>query len=429
VADNNVLSIEPEITVLSTILNNPDLIYNCEGLRDYMFVTTTHRNIFSIMVDIGERHSAPDISMVTNYAKSLGKLDACGGEKYIAHLESQKHTRENFTEFVGIIKNSFKLKTFANLASGVSMDTLKINSIDESISQFQTNLEKLLTDSGGEGTFAIGSLLKDSFNEIVDRVNNPGSRGYSTGIKKVDTLTGGFDGGDLWYIGARPGMGKSAFIQGSALHNAKAGIPSLIFSKEMTRQPLMERFMSLETGIPLFDIRQGILKKPDVEVIREMVKKMSDYPMYIDLNFTGSLEQVESTIRKYISLYGIKVVYLDYIQLLSERDADQTQELGRISRKLKLLANQLDITNVVLSQLNRDVEHRDNKRPVSADLRQCGNLEEDADYIIGLYRDEVYDKETKDKGKMEFIILKQRNGPTGMVKLGFDGVTTKIKED
>jgi len=768
VADNNVLSIEPEITVLSTILNNPDLIYNCEGLRDYMFVTTTHRNIFSIMVDIGERHSAPDISMVTNYAKSLGKLDACGGEKYIAHLESQKHTRENFTEFVGIIKNSFKLKTFANLASGVSMDTLRINSIDESISQFQTNLEKLLTDSGGEGTFALGTLLKDSFNEIVDRVNNPGSRGYSTGIKKVDTLTGGFDGGDLWYIGARPGMGKclgagtlvvmhdlstkkvedivvgdllmgddstsrrvlstvtgisqlyyikqnkgityrvngdhilslrrsrdsvkypknsiinisvndyikksnkfktnykgykvgvysgsgdldldldpyfvgvwlgdgtasssgittqdseivmfleeyaerlgytltsgkehnnckvyrvvgggksdsiqsnlrimnllgnkhipmkymsssfsnrllllaglldtdgyysrdfncyeitqknytlakqikfladslgfktslhskiatikstgyscevyrirlsgnvwiipvkigrkkahvsiknndwlntgitvekdtigtyygfelegnglflledmtvthnSAFIQGSALHNAKAGIPSLIFSKEMTRQPLMERFMSLETGIPLFDIRQGILKKPDVEVIREMVKKMSDYPMYIDLNFTGSLEQVESTIRKYISLYGIKIVYLDYIQLLSERDADQTQELGRISRKLKLLANQLDITCVVLSQLNREVEHRDNKRPVSADLRQCGNLEEDADYIIGLYRDEVYDKETKDKGKMEFIILKQRNGPTGMVKLGFDGVTTKIKED
>jgi replicative DNA helicase len=156
---------------------------------------------------------------------------------------------------------------------------------------------------------------------------------------------------------------------------------------------------------------------------------MDTYPIYIDLNFTSSTEQIEATIRKYLSLYGTKVVYIDYIQLLSERDADQTQELGRISRRLKLLSNQLDITSVVLSQLNRDVEHRDNKRPVSADLRQCGNLEEDADFIIGLYRDEVYDKETKDKNKMEFIILKQRNGPTGMVKLGFDGTTAQIKED
>lgn len=426
---DNVLSMEPEIAVLSIVLHNPDLIYSLEGLRSYMFNNNTHQNIFSIMVDIGEQHHLPDAVMVRNYAKSLGRLELCGGDKYIEHLESQVYERANFPEFVKIIKNSFKFRTLLDLRTGISPETLKVSTIDNSISQLQANLEKLLTDSGGEGTFSIGALLKESFNEIVDRVNNPGVRGVSTGIKKIDTLTGGFDGGDLWYIGARPGMGKSAFISCSSLHSARIGVPSLIFSKEMTRQPLMERFLSLETGIPLFDIRQGILKKDEVEIIREAAKKMADYPLYIDLNFTSSVEQIESTIRKYLSLYGTKIIYIDYIQLLSERDADQTQELGRISRKLKLLANQLDITNVVLSQLNRDVEHRDNKRPVSADLRQCGNLEEDADFIIGLYRDEVYDKETKDKNKMEFIILKQRNGPTGMVKLGFDGTTARVKED
>lgn len=427
--DSNILSIEPEIAVLSMILNNPDLIYNLEGLKYHMLVTDTHKNIFSIMQAIGENHSAPDVAMVLNYARSLGKLDSCGGEQYIIHLKNQPYKRENFPEFVRIVKNSYKLKTFVNLTSGISVDNIKIQTVDDSISQFQANLDKLLTDAGGEGTYSVGSLVKDSFNEIVERVNNPGIRGSSTGIKKVDTMTGGFDGGDLWYIGARPGMGKSAFITCSAYRNAKLGVPSLIFSKEMTRQPLMERLFSLETGIPLFEIRQSILDVPKIETLREASMKMMDYPLYIDFNFTSSVEQIEATIRKYHSLYNTKVVYIDYIQLLSERETDQTQELGRISRKMKLLSNQLDICCVILSQLNRDVEHRDNKRPVAADLRQCGNLEEDADFIIGLYRDEVYDKETKDKGKMEFIILKQRNGPTGMVKLGFDGTTAQVKED
>jgi len=427
--DKDTLSIEPEIITLSLILNHPDLIYSVEGLKYYMYSVPTHQNIFSIMSAVGETHSSPDLAMVMNYANSLKKLEACGGKTYIEHLKNQTYQRENFSEFLKIVKNSYKLRTLVGLTSGVTIDTLKVSNIDDSISQFQSNLEKLLTDSGGEGTYAISSLVKDSFNEIVDRVNNPGVRGSSTGIKKVDTLTGGFDGGDLWYIGARPGMGKSAFMLGSALSGAKIGIPSLIFSKEMSRQPVMDRLLSIETGIPLFEIRQGLLNKEKVEIIRTASESFNNLPLYIDLNFTSSIEQVEATMRKYLSLYNTRVVYLDYIQLLSERNTDQTQELGRISRKMKLLANQLDITTIVLSQLNRDVEHRDNKRPVAADLRQCGNLEEDADYIIGLYRDEVYDKETKDKNKLEFIILKQRNGPTGMVKLGWDGVTAQIKEE
>lgn len=427
--EDNVLSMEPEIAVLSTIINNPDLVYSLEGLREYMFSANTHRNILSLIVDIGEKNNLPDLAMILNYASSLGKLESCGGEKYLKHLESQKYKRENFGEYLNYVKNAFKMKTFYGLTSGIQLDNLKLDTIDNDISQFQDNIGKLLTDSGGEGTYSIGSLMKDSFNEIVERVNNPGIRGTSTGIKKVDLMTGGFDGGDLWYIGARPGMGKSALISSSALINARKGIPSLIFSKEMTRQPLMERFLSLETGLPLYDIRMGLLNKPNVEIVRDAATRIATYPIFIDLNFTSNMTQIESTIRKYKSLYDTDTIYIDYIQLLSEREADQTQELGKISRKLKLLSNQLDITTVVLSQLNRDVEHRDNKRPVAADLRQCGNLEEDADFIIGLYRDEVYNADTKDKGKMEFIILKQRNGPTGILKLGFEGATAQVRED
>jgi replicative DNA helicase len=138
---------------------------------------------------------------------------------------------------------------------------------------------------------------------------------------------------------------------------------------------------------------------------------------------------MEAVIRKYKSLHDIKVVYIDYVQLMVERDNNQTQELGRVSRRLKLMANTLDMTMVVLSQLNREVEHRDNKRPVMSDIRQCGNLEEDADFVVGLYRDEYYDKDSKQKGKLEFIILKQRNGPTGTTILKFDAETNQVKDD
>lgn len=426
---DNTLSMTPEIAVLSLILNNPDLIYSTGGLKPHMFSASTHQNIFSVMQEIGQRNLLPDASMVVQHIVATGKLDSCGGEKYIAYLRDSSFTRDNFPESVRLVKNSFKVSAVASLANSLKIGSLRVDDIDNQISSIQDNLDKLLDSSSGDGTFSIGSLVKDSFNEIVERVNNPGIRGSHTGIKKIDSLTGGFDGGDLWYIGARPGQGKTALMCSSAIRLGKSGTPCLLFSKEMTRQPIIERFLSMYTGIPFFDIRMGLLDKNKVEQIFQAAKEISEYPIYIDLNFTGSIEQIESTIRKYNSLYGTKVIYIDYIQLLSERSADQTQELGRISRKLKLLANSLDTTHIVLSQLNREVEHRDNKRPVMADLRQCGNLEEDADFIIGLYRDDYYNKDSREKGKMEFIILKHRNGPTGTIMLGFDGSTAQVKED
>lgn len=427
--EENVLSMEPEIAVLSIILNNPEEVYNLGNLAGHMFSSRTHQNLFYLMKELGDKNLLPDLSMVINYASSVGKLDMCGGTTYIQYLLEQKYNRENFQQFARIIKNSYKVQTLVSLAKTVSLESIKIDTVDDNITEIQNNLDKLLDESGGEGTYKIDSLVRSSIDEIKERVKNPGIRGESTGIKKVDSITGGYDGGDLWYIGARPGQGKTSTVCYSSMMMGTEGKPSLIFSKEMTRQPIIERFLSMESKLPLFDIRMGLLKPPELEKLSESAKKLSTYPIYIDLNFTSAIEQIESTIRKYNSLYGVNVVFLDYIQLLSERTVEQTQELGRISRKLKLLSNSLDITTVVISQLNREVEHRDNKRPMMADLRQCGNLEEDADFIIGLYRDEYYNKDTKDKGKMEFIILKQRNGPTGTIMLGFDGTTTRVREE
>jgi len=424
-------SMESELAVLSILFRHPDFIFNTSGLKETMFSARTHSNIYSTMLSLASRNLLPDPSLFINEAINNGTLDACGGKDYISYLCSlQEYKPENFQEFIRTIKNSYKVQSLISFASTINLDTIVVNNVDEYIGNLQSRLDSLRGETAGDGTYHIGSLIKDSFNEIVDRLKNPGIRGSTTGIQKIDSLTGGFCGGDLWYIGARPGQGKSALMCTHSLHMAKAGISTLIFSKEMTRQPIIERLLSMDSGIPFFDIRMGLLNQQQVDTVYESANKISKYPIHIDLNFTGSIEQIESVTRKYHSLHNVSTVFIDYIQLLSERSADQTQELGRISRRLKLLANSLNISIVVLSQLNREVEHRDNKRPVMADLRQCGNLEEDADFVIGLYRDDYYNpKDSKEKDKIEYIILKQRNGPTGTIMLGFDSSTVQVKED
>jgi replicative DNA helicase len=175
-------------------------------------------------------------------------------------------------------------------------------------------------------------------------------------------------------------------------------------------------------------LRLANLTENQLTTVSNTIKEIKDYPIYIDTNFTSTPEYIVSTIRKYHKLYGIKVVHIDYLQLLVERDENSTNELGRLSRQIKLLSNSLGIATVSYSQLNRLVETRVDKRPILSDLRQSGNIEEDADVVIALYRDEVYNPETKYKGVIEFLIRKQRNGPTGVVTGLFDDVTNRIKD-
>jgi replicative DNA helicase len=212
------------------------------------------------------------------------------------------------------------------------------------------------------------------------------------------------------------------------MNQAEEGIRSLMFSREMQKQPLMERFISIETGIPLTpNIRMGQLTKTELETISLTLKRIKEYPVFLDTNYSGSLDYVENTVRKYKRLYGIDVVYIDYLQLLAERDENSTQELGRIMRRAKILSLELDIVFAIASQLNRNVELRDNKRPILSDFRQSGNIEEDADLAVGLYRDEYYNQNSKSKGTMEFIINKHRNGPVGIIPLTFKAETNKIE--
>ena len=422
---------DAETAVLSAILKTPERIYNLNGLRPHMLSHITNIALLDNMINMGEDNLQPNRQLVSNLLGASGKLEVVGGEPYLDYLVAQpQQTPENIDAFIDSIKESYKTREFLSLVNKIDLDAIKKDGATEVISNTQLELDKLLSNSGTGYIRQVGSLYNDVFDDIVKRTENPGLRGCPTGFKGLDVITGGYGQGDLWIVAGRPSMGKSTIISNSQLCLAKINEASLTFSKEMNNTSLVERLIAIDTGIGLSDIRLGTINKASVEVIASRKDAFKDYKIFLDSNFGADIHYIESAIRKYVQLNGVKVVFIDYLQLLSERDENQTQELGRITMKLKLLAEKLQICVVLLSQLNRSLEARENKRPILSDMRQSGNIEEDADVVIGLYRDDYYNgKESKLKGILEFIVLKQRNGRIGTIPMKFNPDNITITGD
>lgn len=422
-------NIESETALLNLVLKYPERVYEVSSVRSFMFSSTAHINIYEMVENIMGSGSVPDFHLLKSALQSSGKLEKIGGVDYLNYLAGLTFDISNMREYERQVITAYKARKLIELSSSVSGQIKSPDDVDTAITNIRNQLDHLTFTSGGCSTFSLGDALKQSWDEIVLRVQNPGLRGHTTGFRDIDQVTTGMGEGDLWIFGGRPGSGKTALMCNLVLKSAKAGISSVIFSLEMNRQSLIERMLAIETGIPLTpNIRMGQLTQKELDQISDAIRRFKDLPIHIDTNFATNIYYIESTIRKFKLQKGIHVAYLDYIQLLAERDENSTQELGRISRMLKLLSNELGITSVVFSQLNRGVESRDDKRPTMSDLRQSGNLEEDADLMVGLYRDEYYNPSTTHKGMLEFIIRKHRNGPIGTIPLRFQAETNAITD-
>lgn len=422
---NKLFSYENELIVLSIILNNPSM-YIGSGIRFFMFSSAQNQMIFQEIEALNERQLVADPQMVVTSLEGSGNLTKVGGRDYIEHIVSTAINVDNFKEYCALLIASYKARVFVSAASKVKSDGMTADTVDTSIRDFKNTLDSLTELSGGGGTLHIADNIKDVFEQIVSRTLNPGVRGHSWGINDIDITTGGKSPGDWIIVGGRPSQGKTGLICNSILTDGKNGVPVLFFEKEMNYNSLVERLVAIDSGVPLQNIRLGLLTKDQVSQIGESISKIRKYPIYIDTSFTSDIHYIDSTIQKYKMTSGIEVVYLDYLQLMAERGDNQTQELGKISRMCKLIANDQNVCMIGVSQLNRSVEARENKRPIMSDLRQSGNLEEDADFVVGLYRDDYYNKDTKYKNLMEFIILKARNGPVGTITLKFDPESNKI---
>ena len=423
---DNLFSTEHEIKVLSILLKNPELYYGT-GIRFFMMSSEATKTIYQEIEVLNEKQLVPDLQMVISSLESSGNLAKVGGKEYLNFLVSQEFNKENLKEYCSYLVLSYKGRVLMEATSKVKAGDLTLDNVDNAIYTFRHTLEDLMEESGGGNTVHIGEGVKKAFDDIVARTANPGIRGRSWGIKDIDITTGGKSPGDWWIIGGRPGSGKTAVMCNSIISDGKAGVPVLFFEKEMNYQSLIERLVAIESGISIQNIRMGLLNKAQIEQIGLSMRRIREFPIYLDTTFSSDIHYMESTIYKYRATKGIEVVYIDYLQLLAERGDNQTAELGQISRMAKLLANDQNVCVIGASQLNRGVEMRDNKRPVMSDLRQSGNLEEDADYVIGLYRDEYYNKDTKYPNTMEFSILKARNGPVGTITLKFEPESNRVE--
>ena len=427
--DKRLFSLESEIAVLSILLQNPDLIHSSNGLRFYMFSSSTHRALFEEMESLRSRQQTPEPNLIFVSLDTKGELDKIGGKRYLDVLLAKEVNPSTFTEFVEIVVASYKARQLLELAGNIQRDKMNPSNVDEFIMSTKRGLDSITQVKSSLEVAHISELVRSAYEEIKSRRDKPGIRGTTWGSPRLDEATGGKSPGDLWIVGARPGMGKTALVCNSVLEDGKAGVPSLLIEREMRYQELLERLVSIDTGINNTKIRLGTISDDEVDVIYKSFEKIQKYPIYLDTNFRVSDPiYLESTISRYVNNFGVKTVYLDYVQLATERDEGQTQEIGRLTRMFKLLCNELGICSILLSQLNRNVEMRDNKRPMLSDLKMSGALEEDPDFVVGLYRDEHYNPETKNKGLMEYIVLKHRNGPPGTVTLNFNGPTSKISD-
>lgn len=433
IMDYGILNTGFEIAVLGLLMLHPHSIYNvAPKLKPEMFSSSVNANIYRAMQAVTASGLLPEYTLVIGSLKDMGQLDSVGGAENIESVIQRakiEYNIKSLDEYVRRVQDAYKITRLLKFNAEIPriLDD-KPGTINEVISKLSENLNKLVSDVGVEDVSIIGDTIDETLKRIKERLNNPGPAGVSTGFPTIDHFTGGLMDGEIWYIGARPTMGKSAWLTKVFINVAKAGVPCLMFNREMSAHSINERMLAILSGVDALKIRQSVLEPNEFVRLEKAKAVLKDLPIYVDNNFTGDIDYIYATIRKHQLLNGIRVVGLDYIQLIVERADNSVHLLGNASRRLKLLSNELGLTTIIISQMNRNVEGRENKRPLMADLRQSGNLEEDADIMAALYRDEVYESNSSEAGKMEFIIRKSRNGPIGVVHLDFDGSTVNVTE-
>lgn len=419
---------EIETALLSSLLKDSTLIYTAgKRLSPEMFSSSVHAVIYKAIQNVVKRGVDIDTILLRSELVAMNQFEEVGADAYIKLLEDNTNFKlSSVPNYIDKIHNSFKRRLLLSVSNKIPR-LIETYGVDVVITKINQALDRIVENTLDSETVVLSDSLEEAVERLRLQMSQEVSSGISTGFVEIDEVTGGYNAGEVWYIGARPSMGKTTFLLKSFLSASSNNVPCLLFSKEMSLNALNNRILSSISGVNSLDMRVGNVSEEEFKKILRAKEQIKEYPLYLDSNFLGDIDYIEATIRRFHHIYGVKLVGLDYIQLLAERSMESTHELGRISRRLKLLSNELNITSVVLSQVNRSCELREDKRPLMADLRQSGNLEEDADLMVALYRDDVYVQNSPREGIMEFIIRKARNGPIGTVDLNFINSTADVK--
>ncbi len=429
-------NLEAEQSVLGAVLlENSALMKALEHILEGDFYRESHRKIFNAMLDLFDRDEAIDLVTLTEHLTKKGALDAVGGQSYLAELASQVPTAANVRYHAKIISEKALLRYLLYSSTNIAEKVYEDSSEPDELLDFAERAIFEISDKRIKGSFAnLRDVIKDSFKMIESLYDKKEAiTGVPSGFRDIDELTTGFQKGDLVVVGGRPSMGKTAFALNIAQHvGVELKEPVAVFSLEMSKRQLALRMLCSEAMVDSNKVRKGFIGKSDWHKLTSAAGRLSEAPIYIDDSSAINVLEMRAKARRLkMEHKGLSLIIVDYMQLMQGRGSFERreQEISDISRSLKALAKELDVPVVALSQLNRGVEMRTNRRPTLADLRESGAIEQDADVIIFLYRDEVYDKENPDKkGKAEILIEKQRNGPTGKVDLSFLANCTKFTD-
>jgi len=431
-------SLEAEQAVLASVLLNNDLMNGVvEILRPEDFYQGAHRTLFTAMLDLYERGRAIDPLTLAEILKGRDGEAATGGVAYLSELISNVPTIANAADYARMVKEKSILRKTIAVSQEIAASAYQgVTELDEFLDRTEQAIFAIAEEKIKPSYYSMSEMSKEAMKEIEKLYEKKEMvTGIPSGFRDLDSKTAGFQRSDMIVVAARPGMGKTALCLNVALNAAlRNKVPVAIFSLEMSRQQLALRMICSEARVEFQRLRTGYLTQDEINKIVASVGRLSEAPIYTDDSGALSALELRAKARRLKKDRNIGLVIVDYLQLMrgsSTRGNQESrvQEISEISRSLKALAKELDIPVVAISQLNRGVESRTDKRPQMADLRESGAIEQDSDLILFIYREEMYDRENEEKkGKAEVIIGKQRNGPMGVVELAFLSRYTRFED-
>jgi len=428
-------SLEAEQSVLGGLmLANEAWDWVAELVSEGDFYRPEHRLMFRRMAQLVEAGHPIDVVTLADSLNHAGELDRAGGFGYLAELARNTPSAANIRAYASAVRERSSLRALIAAAQDIAdagfnpEGRTSADLLDEAERRIAQITEERPKTGGPE---AVNPILKRAVDRIDELFNSDSSiTGLSTGFKDLDDMTSGMQRGDLVIVAARPSMGKTTFamnlVEHAVLHNER---PVIVFSMEMPSEAILMRMLSSIGRINQTNVRSGRLDEEDWPKLSAAVSKLKDRPLFIDDTPALSPMEVRARVRRIVREHGDPaMIMVDYLQLMQVAGMTEgrTAEISEISRSLKAMAKEFNCPMIALSQLNRGVEQRPNKRPVNSDLRESGAIEQDADVIMFIYRDEVYNEESPDKGVAEIIIGKQRNGPIGTARLAFIGKYTRF---
>lgn len=419
-------SAEAETAVLGSMILDKDAVATAvQMLEPSSFYREANQKVYSRIVGLYDKNKAVDILTLVEELKAKGELDRIGGASYIASLTSSIPTAANISHYAKIVKEKAILRNLITTSTAIIQECYS-SKID--VDDLLDKAEAMVFDITSRKHMETRSIpLKEIIKESIETIDSLYQRkenitGIATGFHELDVMTAGLQRSDFIVMAGRPSMGKSALVTSIAEH---AGIvekvPVAFFSLEMSKEQLVQRMLCSHARVDAHKVRTGFLSQSDWPKLTSAAGKLSEAPIYIDDTPALSALELRAKARRLKSQYDIQLMIVDYLQLMQGQASSENrqQEISEISRSLKALARELNIPLVGISQLSRAVEQRSDHRPQLSDLRESGAIEQDADLVLLLLREEYYNPTQENKGQAEIIVAKQRNGPVGTLKLSF----------